>query len=104
MVKLTNREWAILKEMARSLVNNLEPCGVSYYWTTGTTLVKAEVDLLKKLAPDVNGMKAALMECATVTQSQYETMLREFGIEGNPAELGEVNSWMLLCGPKIVEG
>ena len=104
MVQLSNREWAILKEMARSLVNNLEQCGVSYYWTTGTTLVKAEVDLLKKLAPDVKGMKAALMECETVTQSKYEAMLKEFGIEGNPAEIGEINMWTLCCGPKIVEG
>lgn len=104
MVQLSNREWAILKEMARSLVNNLEQCGVSYYWTTGTTLVKAEVDLLKKLAPDVKGMKAALMECETVTQSQYETMLKEFGIEGNSEEMLQINCWTLQCGPKIVEG
>lgn len=104
MVQLSNREWAILKEMARSLLNNLEQDGVGCYWTTGAHLMKAEVNLLKKLVPDIKGMKAALMECKTVTQSQYEAMLKEFGIEGNPAELGEVNSWTLLCGPKVVEG
>lgn len=85
-------------------MNNLEQAGSGLCWTTGTTLFKSEVDVLKKLVPDVNGIKAALEECATVTQSQYETMLRKFSIEGNPAELGEVNSWILLCGPKIVEG
>lgn len=103
MVQLSNRECAILKEIARDLLNNIEQDGSGYYWTTGTTLVRSEVDVLKKLVPDVKGIKAALEECATVTQSQYETMLREFGIEGNPSELVEVNSWMLLCGPKIVE-
>ena len=49
-MKLSNREWAVLREMARSLCDNLEQSEISYYWTTGTTLVKQEVDLLKKLA------------------------------------------------------
>lgn len=103
MVQLSNREWAILKEMARSLLRNIEDTGAGY-WTVGDTFVDYEIAVLKKLAPDVKGMKAALMECETVTQSQYEAMLKEFGIEGNPNELGEINSWTLLCGPKIVEG
>lgn len=103
MVRLTNQEWAILKEMARSLLRNIEDTGCGY-WMVGDTLVDYEVALLKKLAPDVKGMKAALMECETVTQSQYEKMLKEFGIEGNSEELLQINCWTLQCGPKVVEG
>ena len=99
---MTNQEWAILREIARSLYKNAEQTGG--YWTVGDTFVDYEMSLLKKLAPDVKGMKAALMECETVTQSQYEKMLKEFGIEGNSEELLQINCWTLQCGPKVVEG
>ena len=49
MKVLTEREWADLKELARSLYDNLEDTGAGY-WTTGTTVIKEEVKLLKKLA------------------------------------------------------
>ena len=103
MVQLSNREWAILKEMARSLLHNIEDTG-SGYWTVGDTFVDYEVAVLMKLCPDVKGMKVALSDCETVTQSQYEKALEYFGIKENPDALIEANSWMLLRGPKIVEG
>lgn len=48
-MRLSDREWAVLREMARSLYRNIEDAG-SGYWTVGDTLIESEVSLLKKLA------------------------------------------------------
>ena len=48
MIRLTAREWAILVEMARSFVKNLEDTGDGY-WTVGDTLIEDEVKLLERL-------------------------------------------------------
>lgn len=50
MIRLSGREWAVLVEMARSLCDNLEQSEISYYWTTGTTIVEEEKRLLEKLS------------------------------------------------------
>jgi hypothetical protein len=47
-MKLSDREWAILRKMARSLYANAERAG-DYWWTVGDTLIEEEVKLLKKL-------------------------------------------------------
>lgn len=51
---LSEHEWAVLREMARSLVKNLDYVDgtLGGYWTVGDTLVDYEVALLKKLAGD----------------------------------------------------
>lgn len=50
MKELSEYEWAVLGEIARSLVENLDDGDLDYIWTTGTTLVNEEVKLLKKIA------------------------------------------------------
>lgn len=102
-MKLSNREWADLKELARSLYRNIEDTG-SGYWTVVDTLADREVALLRKLAGgDVEGLKQALSDCGTITQEQYENALREFGIQPDTNEMLEANCWMLMCGPKITD-
>lgn len=104
MIQLSEREWAVLREMARSLYRNIEDTGAGY-WTVGDTLVESEVSLLKKLAGgNVEGLKRALSDCETVTQEQYKKALTEFGIEPDTDEMLAANCWMLMYGPKIVEG
>lgn len=49
MIRLDEREWAVLKEMARSLYANAERAG-DQWWTVGDTLVEEEVKLLEKLS------------------------------------------------------
>lgn len=101
-MRLSNHEWAVLKEMARSLYRNIEDTGAGY-WTVGDTLVDYEVALLRKLAGgDVEGLKQALGDRETVTLDQYEKALREFAIEPGTDEMLAANQWMLICGPKIV--
>ena len=100
-MRLSNREWADLKELARSLYRNIEDTG-SGYWTVGDTLVDREVALLRKLSGgDVEGLKKALSDCETITQEQYEKALKEFGIEPDTDEMLAANCWMLMYGPKI---
>lgn len=100
-MELSKREWADLKELARSLYRNIEDTG-SGFWTVGDTLVDREVALLRKLSGgDVEGLKQALSDCATITQEQYENALKEFGIQPYTNEMFEANCWMLMCGPKI---
>jgi hypothetical protein len=48
-IRLSEKEWAILREMAYSLVKNIEPIGDGYY-SVGDTLIDREVELLKKLS------------------------------------------------------
>jgi hypothetical protein len=48
-MKLSNREWAVLREMARSLYKNAEKHEGGYCWTVGDTLIEEEVKLLKRL-------------------------------------------------------
>ncbi len=49
MKELTPNEWAVLREMAYSLVKNLEDEGYGYYRVCDT-LIDREVELLKKIA------------------------------------------------------
>lgn len=115
MVQLSKNEWAILKEMARSLLRNIEDTGAGY-WTVGDTLVDYEIALLKKLSgdfdefsrqvylasePSVDITKAESVDCRahTIRMSEYVRLKDEFGIENLRA-----NGWMLCSGPKIVEG
>ncbi len=114
MVKLSNNEWAILKEMARSLYRNAEKTGG--YWTVGDTLVDYEVALLKKLSgdfdefrrqvylasePSVDITKVESVDCRAhkIRMCDYLRLKNEFGIDNLTA-----NSWMLCSGPKVVEG
>lgn len=51
MVNLNEREWAVLREMARSFVRNCEKSAwIEDVWVVGDTLVGEEVELLKKIA------------------------------------------------------
>lgn len=114
MVQLSNREWAILKEMARSLVRSVEKQGG--FWTVSDTLVDDEVKLLKKLSgdfdefrrqvylasePSVDITKVESVDCRqyTIRLDDYESLKVEYGISAL-----EANSWMLCSGPKVVEG
>lgn len=114
MVRLSEKEWAILKEMARSLYRNAEKTGG--YWTVGDTFVDYEVALLKKLSgdfdefrrqvylasePSVDITKVESVDCRahTIRMSEYVRLKDEFGIENLRA-----NGWMLCSGPKVVEG
>ena len=114
MVRLTNQEWAILKEMARSLYKNIEDTGFGF-WIVGDTLVDYEVALLKKLSgdfdefrrqvylasePSVDITKVDSVDCRahTIRLSEYVRLKDEFGIENLTA-----NGWMLCSGPKVVE-
>lgn len=113
MMKLTEREWAVLREMARSLYRNAEKEGG--YWTVGDTLVGYELDLLKKLGgdfdefrrqvylhsePSVDITKVESVDCRahTIALSEYTRLKEEYGIENLQA-----NSWMLCSGPKVIE-
>ena len=50
-MELSELEWAVLESIAYALCENLVHDEVlTQYWTTGATLVKQDVDLLKKLA------------------------------------------------------
>lgn len=114
-MKLSNREWAVLREMARSLVKNLDYVGgtLGGYWTVGDTLVDYEVALLKKLAgdfdefrrqvylasePSVDITKVESVDCRehTIPMSEYIRLKEEYGIGSLQA-----NSWMLCSGPEI---
>ena len=109
---LSEREWAVLKEMARSLYRNIEDTGAGY-WTVGDTLVDYEVALLRKLAgdfdefrrqvylasePSVDITKVESVDCRehAIEFDKYEQLKVEYGIGALQA-----NSWMLCCGPKI---
>ena len=115
MVQLSNKEWAILKEMARSLLRNIEDTGAGY-WTVGDTLVDYEVALLKKLSgdfdefrrqvylasePSVDITKVESVDCRAhkIRMCDYLRLKNEFGIDNLTA-----NSWMLCSGPSILVG
>ena len=50
-MELSDLEWAVLESIAHDLCENLVHDEVlTQYWTTGATLHKQDVDLLKKLA------------------------------------------------------
>lgn len=110
---LSEGEWAVLREMARSLYRNAEPSWDGSYWTVGDTLVDSEVALLKKLAgdfdefrrqvylasePSVDITKVESVDCRehTIELDKYEALKVEYGIGALQA-----NSWMLCSGPKI---
>ena len=104
MKMLSEYEWAVLREMACSLLRNAVkhelPNGS--YWEVSDTIVEHERKLLRKLSGgDVEGLKKALSDCETITQEQYEKALEEFGIEVNTDEMLAANCWMLCSGPKI---
>lgn len=103
-MNLSKKEWSILKEIARSILSNATPSEFGNYWMIWDTMTPEEIAVLKKLAPDVNGLIEALSQCETITQSQYENALRDHGIEAGTNELLEINCWMLNRGPKLVEG
>lgn len=111
---LSEREWAVLRNMARSLYANAEKQGG--YWTVGDTLIEEEVALLKKLSgdfdefrrqvylasePSVDITKVESVDCRehTIRLDEYERLKVEYGIGALQA-----NSWMLCSGPKVVEG
>ena len=111
-LRLTEQEWAVLREMARSLYRNAEDQGV--YWRVSDTLIESEMALLKKLAddfdefrrqvylhsePSVDITKVESVDCRahTIAMSEYIKLKEEFGI-GN----AEANCWMLCSGPKII--
>lgn len=113
MIQLSNQEWAVLREMARSLYRNAEKQGG--YWTVGDTLVDYEVALLKKLGgdfdefrrqvylhsePSVDLTKVESVDCRkhTIAVSEYTRLREEFGIDQKDAF-----SWMLCSGPKVIE-
>ena len=52
MKELTEYEWAVLGEIAKSLLRNREEVEVpnGKYWVATDTLVEHEVELLKKIA------------------------------------------------------
>ena len=110
---LSEHEWAVLREMARSLYRNVEPSWGGSFWTVGDTLVDSEVALLKKLAgdfdefrrqvylasePSVDITKVESVDCTkhSIELDKYEQLKVEYGIGALQA-----NSWMLCCGPKI---
>lgn len=47
---LTEREWAVLFEMALSLYRNAERDEYGGWWTVGDTMIDEEVELLEKLS------------------------------------------------------
>ena len=113
MIQLSNQEWAVLREMARSLYRNIEPAWSGNYWTVGDTLVEEEVKLLKKLGgdfdefrrqvylhsePSVDITKVESVDCRahTIRLDDYEQLKVEYRISALDA-----NSWMLCSGPKI---
>ena len=113
-MELSNREWAILREMARSLYRNAEKQGG--YWTVGDTLVGDELALLKKLAGDFDEFRRQVYLASepsvditkvesvdsrehTIPMSEYIRLREEYGI-GNL----QANSWMLCSGPKVIDG
>lgn len=113
-MKLSKREWAILREMARSLYRNIEPSWSGNYWSVGDTLIESEVALLKKLAgdfdefrrqvylasePSVDIAKVESVDCRAhhIRLDEYTRIKEEYGIEDLQA-----NSWMLCSGPKII--
>ena len=103
-MNLSNKEWSILKEIARSILSNATPSEFGNYWTIWDTMTPEEIAVLKKLVPDVNGLRERLSGMTTITQSQYENALSEYGICVGTNELLEINCWMLNRGPKLVEG
>jgi hypothetical protein len=113
---LSDHEWAVLREMARSLYANAEKHEGGYCWTVGDTLVDSEVALLKKLAgdfdefrrqvylasePSVDITKVESVDCRehTIPMSEYIRLKEEYGIGSLQA-----NSWMLCSGPKVIDG
>ena len=111
MMILSEREWAVLRVMARSLYANAEKQGG--YWTVGDTLVGDELALLKKLGgdfdefrrqvylasePSVDITKVESVDCRehTIELDKYEDLKVEYGIGAL-----EANSWMLCSGPEI---
>lgn len=111
MMILSEREWAILRNMARSLYANAENYG--NWWTVSDTLVGDELALLKKLGgdfdefrrqvylasePSVDITKVESVDCMehTIRLDEYERLKVEYGIGALQA-----NSWMLCSGPKI---
>lgn len=112
MMTLSEREWDVLRAMARSLYANAEKQGG--YWTVGDTLVGDELALLKKLGgdfdefrravylasePSVDITKAESVDCRehTIRLDEYERLKVEYGISALQA-----NSWMLCSGPKLI--
>lgn len=115
MIELSNQEWAVLREMARSLYKNAEKHEGGYCWTVSDTLVEFEVKLLKKLAgdfdefrrqvylasePSVDITEVESVDCRkhTIALSEYTRLREEFGIDQMDAF-----SWMLCSGPKVIE-
>lgn len=115
MITLTEREWAVLREMARSLYKNAEKHEGGYCWTVGDTLVEEEVKLLKKLAgdfdefcrqvylasePSVDITEVESVDCRKhkIVLSEFVRLRKEFGIDQKDAF-----SWMLCSGPKVIE-
>lgn len=113
---LSEREWAVLRNMARSLYAKAEKQEGGYCWTVGDTLIEEEVALLKKLSgdfdefrrqvylasePSVDITKVESVDCRehTIRLDEYERLRVEYGIGALQA-----NSWMLCSGPKVVEG
>lgn len=118
-MKLSNREWAVLREMARSLYKNAEKHEGGYCWTVGDTLVDNEVALLKKLACDMDEFKrevylrsdpsvdirtTEVINCRkhAISYDVYKQLLDEFGIESGSKEMFDANCFMLNNGPKII--
>lgn len=115
MIRLSGREWAVLREMARSLYRNAEKHEGGYCWTVGDTLVDNEVALLKKLGgdfdefrrqvylhsePSVDITKVESVDCRahTIRMSEYLRIKDEFGIENL-----EASTWMICSGPKVID-
>ena len=108
---LSEREWAVLRNMARSLYKNAEKHGG--YWIVRDALVGDELPLLKKLGgdfdefrrqvylasePSVDITEVESVDCRehTIRLDEYERLKVEYGIGALQA-----NSWMLCSGPKI---
>ena len=111
MVNLSEDEWAVLKEMARSLCRSAEDQGV--YWTIHDTVIESEMAILKKLGGDFDEFRRQvylasepsvdIYKVEEVNPSDHEISLDEY--EDLKIEFGigalEANTWMLNSGPKI---
>lgn len=48
-MEMTSKEWQVLREMSRNLLNGVSDTGMGYY-TVSDTLIDEEVALLKKIS------------------------------------------------------
>ena len=113
-INLSDKEWAVLREMARSLYRNAEHVLTDKYWTVGDTLIDEEVALLKKLAGDFDEFRRAVYLASepsvdiyasdeeivpsehVIPMAEFIRLKEEYGVENVRA-----NTWMLNSGPKI---